>query len=250
MRLVPEILYQDEDLLIVNKPAGMLTIPDRFDANLPSVGKFLKREMGDRYKVFVVHRLDRETSGLMCFALNAEAHRNLSIQFEKREVEKLYWALTEGRYTEPTGTIEAWLEPNPAKGGTMRVSRNGKRAITDYEVLEQFRDNALVQANIRTGRMHQIRVHFAYIGHPLTVDTLYGRKSEFFLSSIKKRYRTSEKDDIELPLMTRTTLHAKILRLNHPTTGERLNFECDLPKDFAAVLNQLQKWSKDKPLMK
>ena len=173
MKLEPKVIFEDDCMLVVDKPGNYLTIPDRFDSHLPSVLGFLKEKYG---KVYIVHRLDRETSGLICFALTAEAHRNLSMQFENREVEKLYWVIAEGRFREPTGTIDALLEPNPMKGGTMRVGREGKSSRTDYEVLEQFRDYALVQANIKTGRMHQIRVHFEHIGHPLAVDPLYGRQ--------------------------------------------------------------------------
>lgn len=225
-------------MLVVDKPGNYLTIQDRFDHDLPSVLGFLKEKYG---KVFIVHRLDRETSGLICFALTAEAHRNLSMQFENRETEKLYWVIAEGRFRETTGSIEAPLEPNPLKGGTMRVGKSGKASRTDYEVLEQFKDYALVQANIRTGRMHQIRVHFEHIGHPLAVDPLYGRQSAFLLSFIKKKFKLGKYEEEERPLMTRTTLHSKLLRIKHPVTGEKMEFEGELPKDFNAVLNQLRK---------
>jgi 23S rRNA pseudouridine1911/1915/1917 synthase len=235
----PEIIYQDEAFLIVSKPADFLTIPDRFDPGIPSVLGFLKKDIGE--PIFIVHRLDRETSGAMCFARTAEAHRDLSIQFEKREVDKRYLAIVEGRFRETEGTVDAPLEPNPQQGGTMRVGRDGKPSRTDWKVLEQFNDHALVECKIHTGRMHQVRVHMAHIGHPLSVDPLYGRRSAFMLSSIKKRYKISKMQDEELPIMHRTTLHAHRLSLRHPVTGEQMNFEVEPPKDFRALLNQLRK---------
>lgn len=235
----PEIIFADEAIVIVSKPAEFLTIPDRFNPDLPSVLGFLKKTYDEH--IYTVHRLDRETSGIICFARTAEAHRDLSIQFEKREVEKHYLALVEGRFREPEGSVEAPLEPNPQQGGTMRVGQAGKPSRTDWKVLEQFRDHALVDCQIHTGRMHQIRVHMAYIGHALSVDALYGRQGVFYLSDIKKRYKISKWQDEELPIMSRCTLHAYTLKLRHPVTQEILTFTVEPPKDFRALLNQLRK---------
>lgn len=230
-------------MVIVNKPADFLTIPDRQRKDVSSLVQWLREKYGE---IFIVHRLDRETSGIICFARNAEAHRNLSIQFEKRKTTKHYYAIVEGR-PEPTGRIEIGLEPHPAFPGKMKPTRQGKQSLTEYTVLEQFRDHALVRCDIYTGRMHQIRVHMAYVKHPLSVDYLYGNHDKFFLSSVKKAkggYKLSKNEEEERPLMARTTLHAKSLTLAHPTTGETMTFECDPPKDFQAMLTQLGKWGK------
>ncbi|MCB0593445.1 MAG: RluA family pseudouridine synthase, partial [Phaeodactylibacter sp.] len=126
--------------------------------------------------------------------------------------------------------------------GKMTVAKKGKSAVTHYKVAERFRQFTLVEARIETGRTHQIRVHFESIGHPLAVDSLYGRREAFFLSEVKlKRYQLG-RDEEERPLMSRMPLHAWKLALEHPHTGERMEFEAPLPKDFAAVLKQLRKW--------
>jgi RluA family pseudouridine synthase len=240
MKLKLDIVYEDQDLVIVNKAPGVLTLPDRFKEDAPNLYGMLNQQYG---KIFVVHRLDRETSGLICFALNETAHSNLSQQFQKRETEKTYLAITEGTPTPEQGDITLSLEPNKAKPGTMKVSRAGKHCLTQYQVAEKFKDYALVEAKILTGRMHQIRVHFAFRGYPLAVDPLYGRNTQFLLSKIKHRGFNLAKHEEELPIMERTTLHAWKLSLNHPSSGERMHFECDPPKDFQALLKQLRKWN-------
>lgn len=242
MKLKIEIVYEDEALLIANKPAELLTIPDRFDATKPNLLSALTESHGD--KIWVVHRLDRETSGIMCFAKTEEAHKNLSQQFFNRTVDKIYLALVDGRPAVEEGTIDAPIGPHPTLPGKMTVIRTGKVAVTDYKVVEIFKAFALVEANIRTGRTHQIRVHFKHLGHPLAVDPLYGKRESFFLSEVKHRKYQLGKDQEERPLMSRTTLHAYQLTLDHPLTSERMTFSTPLPKDFQAMLNQLRKWGK------
>ena len=238
-----EIIFEDEALVIVHKPAGYLSIPDRFVPEKPNLYHYL----GELYeKIFIVHRLDKETSGLICFAKTEEAHKNLSDQFMTRTVDKIYLALVEGHLNPEEGTIDKAIAHSKTVAGKMVISRHGKASVTDYRVVETFKNFSLVEANIRTGRTHQIRVHFESIGHPLAVDAMYGRREMFLLSEIKLRKYNSGKEEEERPLMHRTSLHAFRLGLNHPTTGERLSFEAPLPKDFAAVLNQLRKWGKAK----
>ncbi|MEM6316432.1 MAG: RluA family pseudouridine synthase [Bacteroidota bacterium] len=233
------ILHEDEDLVIINKPARFLSIPDRFDETKPNVLGYLNRQHG---KVFTVHRLDKETSGILCFAKNELAHKALSQQFQERTVEKIYYALVDGILQPTSGSISFGIAPHPNRPGKMMVSAKGKKSLTTYQLVEQFRNYALVEANIKTGRTHQIRVHFEAIGHPLTIDAMYGNRSEFLLSSLKlKKYRPSKGHE-ERPLMSRTTLHAFRLELDQPTTQKRLIIEAPLPKDFAAVVKQLQKW--------
>lgn len=235
-----ELLHADEHLLVVQKPAGLLTIPDRIHPERDNLLGLLQRKFE---RVMTVHRLDRETSGILCFARNEEAHRNLSIQFEKHTVDKFYHALLDGVLHHDEGEIDKPIGEHPVIPGKMITSNSGKPSLTFYRALERFNNFTLVEALIKTGRTHQIRVHFQSIGYPLAVDALYGRRDAFLLSEIKgKKYKTGKYTDEERPLMSRTTLHASRLRLDHPATGERLQFTTELPKDFAALLNQLRKW--------
>ena len=234
-----EIIYEDDHILLANKPPGLLSIPDRFDPHKPNLAGMLNQRYG---KVWVVHRLDRETSGLLVFARDEEAHRHLSQQFELRQTNKVYLALLDGQLPQAEGTIENRLAENPAKPGRMMVAKKGKLAITHYRLLESFRQFCLAEARIETGRMHQIRVHFESIGHPLAIDSLYGRREALFLSAIKQRGFHLGAQEEERPLMSRITLHAWRLELEHPATGQHLAFEAPLPKDFAALLKQLRKW--------
>ena len=140
--------------------------------------------------------------------------RHLSHQFQERTVEKIYYALVDGILTATEGEINQGIAPHPARPGKMMVSNKGKKSLTYYKVVEQFQSFALVEANIKTGRTHQIRVHFEAIGYPLAIDELYGNRTEFRLSEIKLRKYRLGKDQIERPLMSRTTLHAFRLELD------------------------------------
>ena len=237
----PEILFEDEQLILANKPPGLLSIPDRFAPEKPNLLALLNQQYG---KVWTVHRIDRETSGLICFARNEEAHRHLSLQFEQRAVEKTYLALLDGPAVPEEGTIDRPLAESQSQPGKMVVAKKGKAAITHYKVAERFRQFTLVEACIETGRTHQIRAHFESIGHPLAVDRLYGRREAFYLSEVKQKGFHLSREKEERPLLNRLPLHAWKLALDHPHTGERLVFEAPLPRDFAAVLKQLRKWGK------
>ena len=235
----PVILFEDDDLIIVNKPAHFLTIPDRFVLEKPNLLTFLKKKYEN---VFVVHRLDKETSGVICFAKNEKAHRHLSQQFEYRTVDKYYLAIVEGQLHKEEGEIDKPIANNMRDAGRMIIAKRGKNSLTVFNLLEKFKHYSLVEANIKSGRTHQVRVHFESIGYPLAVDELYGRKKAFFLSEVKlKKYRRG-KDFEERPLMQRTTLHAYELTFKHPNTQEEMTFNAELPKDFRAVLNQLRTW--------
>ncbi len=234
-----EVLYEDDDMIIVNKPAGLLVVPDRFNAALPSLHKQLERNADQ--KIWIVHRLDRETSGVICFAKNEVAHRYLSIQFQERDVRKFYAGLVIGNVNPTEGRIENYLTDHPANNGKMIVARKGKLAVTDFKVVEQWPLYALMQFQIHTGRTHQIRVHMQSIGNPLVCDTLYGDGQPFMLSRIKRKYRLSNKDESERPLLSRLALHAYRLELTKED-GTAVVAEADLPKDMAACVKQMNKW--------
>ena len=234
-----DILYEDEHIVVLSKPAGLLTIPDRA-GNKDSLLGALQNRYG---VVFTVHRLDRETSGVLCFARNESAHRHLSMQFEHHTTDKFYYALVDGELHHEEGEIDKPIGEHPVIPGKMIISNQGKPSLTFYRVLERFKRYTLAEALIKTGRTHQIRVHFQSIGYPLAVDALYGRRSRFLLSEIKgKSYKTGKFSEEERPLMERTSLHAARLRLDHPVTGELMEFISELPKDFQAILTQLRKW--------
>ncbi len=235
----PNIIFEDDHIVVVNKPADLLTIPDRFDATKPSLYGALNQIYG---KVFIVHRLDRETSGIIIFAKTEDAHRHLSIQFEKHETAKIYLALLDGVLHQDEGEINKPIAPHSSVAGKMVVAKRGKDSLTLYKVIEKYKHFTLVEANIKTGRTHQIRVHFQSIGYPLAVDALYGRKQAIFLSEIKSnRFKIGKFED-ERPIMNRTTLHSFKLEFQHPFTLETMCLEAPMPKDFSALLSQLKKW--------
>lgn len=204
-RLKPDIIYEDDDYLFVSKPSGLLTIPDRFDVSAPNLYHWLSDQFP---KIYIVHRLDKDTSGLVGFAKTADAHRDLCLQFEKHTVEKKYLALITGKPEKETGTISLPLTEDPGHAGRMIVSKqNGKPALTDYRILESYGTCSLAEALPKTGRTHQIRVHFKAIGHPLAIDPVYGKSEGILLSRIKNNYKP-KKNEPEKPLISRLTLHA------------------------------------------
>ena len=235
------LLHADDHLLVVSKPAGLLTIPDRA-GNQQSLLAALQREYGH---VLTVHRLDRETSGILCFARTEAAHRHLSMQFEHHQTDKFYLALLDGVLHHDEGEIDKPIGEHHSIPGKMAITSSGKPSLTFYRAVERFRRFTLAEVQLKTGRTHQIRVHFQSIGYPLAVDAMYGRRSGFLLSEIKgKSYKSGKFSGEERPLMDRTSLHAYRLRLDHPATGERMEFAAEMPKDFQAVLAQLRKMEK------
>lgn len=236
-----EKLYEDDDLIIVNKPAGMLVVPDRYNHELPSLNRSLEAKLGQ--KIWVVHRLDRDTSGVICFAKNEHAHRYLSILFQERDVNKFYAGLVTGIVIPPEGRIEGAIAEHPAANGKMIVAKKGKMAVTDYKVVEQWPLYSLLQFQIHTGRTHQIRVHMQSIGHPIVCDELYGDGQPFMLSQIKRKYRMSEKEEVEKPLLSRLALHAYRIEFDKED-GAHISAEAPLPRDMAACVKQLNKWAK------
>ncbi len=236
-----EILYKDDHLLAVDKPPGWLSIPDRYEPEKPNLQHWLEKTVG---KVWVLHRLDRDTSGVILFALSEAAHREVSLQFEHRTADKKYLALLDGRLPDDQGAIDLPIAQHPGQSGKMVTHPKGKPALTLYQVVERFHHYTLVEADLKTGRTHQIRVHFQSIGFPLAVDPMYGPRKELYLSAFKKKGFSMGKDQEERPLLTRTPLHAHTLTLTHPVSGEEITFQSPVPKDFSAVLNQLEKWGR------
>lgn len=241
MKTRPTEIYSDEAILVIDKPAGWLSIPDRYDQQRPNIRHYYAQRLGE---IFMVHRLDADTSGVMVLAKTAAAHANLNDQFASRETKKIYHAIVDGRLAEPTGTIDRPIAGDKSRPGRMVItSSRGKEAITDYRVIEELGNFSLLEVEIHTGRTHQIRVHLQSIGHPLMVDALYGRRSEFFLSEVKGSKYSLGRDKVERPLLRRAPLHAMELRFTHPDSGEPQHFTSDPPKDFRAVLYQLRKLS-------
>lgn len=234
-----ELLYEDEDMLFVNKPAGLLVIPDRFDQDLPSLNRLVEQKVGQ--KVWVVHRLDRDTSGVICFAKNEEAHKYLSKQFQEHNVEKYYEGIVNGRVISEEGRIELPISEHPTKKGSMVIAKKGKASITEYKVLSSYSLYTHLQLRIYTGRTHQIRVHMQSLGHSIACDETYGDGKPFYLSSVKKKYKLSDKYEEERPLLSRLALHASKLVITKPD-GEKLTVEAPLHKDMAATIKQLNKW--------
>jgi len=228
------LVYEDDELVAVNKAPGLLSIPDREGKEIS-----LKKLLEDRFgTIFTVHRLDKETSGLIVFARSEASHRRLSLQFEHREAEKIYQGLVLGSLAEPAGTVDAPIAEHPAQKGMMIVKPGGKPSRTDYRVLEDFGKYSWMQFRLHTGRTHQIRVHMKHLGHPVACDHLYGDGRGIFLSGIKHSYRLSKLELEERPLLDRLGLHAASLRLCSPD-GKQLLLEAELPKDLRAVLRQL-----------
>ena len=242
MRALYEVLYADETMLIINKSAGLLAIPDRYDSSKMNLRALLQKKYGE---IFTVHRLDKDTSGVICFARNVDAQRSLTNQFEVRSVEKNYWAIVDGIPPHGQQTIELPLAQHAFKPGYMVVHQQGKPAKTTYEVKDTFQRFAVVEIAIQSGRQHQIRVHFQAIGHPLVVDEKYGNRSHFMLSEIKGRRYKLGKDQTEKPLLKRLSLHARRIVVNHPVTNATITQEAVLPKDLMAIQKQMGKWMQE-----
>ncbi len=240
-KLKLEIIHEDSALVLINKPAGMLSVPDRFDGKLVNAKHLLRQQYGE---IYAVHRLDRDTSGIMCFARTKEAHRALSTQFSEHQPEKKYLALTEGVVSADEGEIDSPLQEDPRRPGKMMVaSKGGLMAFTKFQVVERFADYTWVSVEIQSGRTHQIRVHMQSIGHSVVADPLYSRRSSLLLSTIKGRKYRLGKEKEERPLLARTALHATSLGLQHPDTGDQIVYTVDPPKDIRASLQQLRKWN-------
>ncbi len=238
MKLSDIILTVTNDFIAVNKPSGLLSIPDREGKEVS-----LKQLLAAQYDgIFTVHRLDKDTSGLIIFARSAAAHKHLSAQFENRQTRKIYQGLVLGTPEEKTGTIDAPIAEHSAGNGTMLIHRRGKESITDYEVMKELGPYSLLQFRIHTGRTHQIRVHAREIGHSIVADPLYGDGQPVLLSSLKqKKFKLSKNEWEERPLLNRLALHAWQLSFTDQQ-GNVIDLEAPLSKDLKATIQQLEKW--------
>lgn len=231
-----DIIFENDSFVVLNKPAGLLSIPDR-EQTQTSLKDILIAKYGS---IFTVHRLDKETSGIILFAKNETAHKYYSRLFEERKAEKYYMGLVLGSPAVKKGTIDAPISEHSLQKGLMVVHRNGKPSVTDYEVIEEHRSFSLLQFQLHTGRTHQIRVHCKNIGHPLACDELYGDGKPILLSSIKRKYKLSKHDEEERPMLNRLALHSYRLKFTD-MDGKAFDLNAELPKDIRALLQQLKK---------
>jgi 23S rRNA pseudouridine1911/1915/1917 synthase len=254
------ILYEDEDLLAVDKPAGLAVEPERWargNASLAGALLALARARSGRaedeadasgpleVRLRAVHRLDKDTSGVLVVAKHLEAERSLRLAFEQGNVHKTYWALVEGEHPLADGeelVIDLALGPDERRSGRVVVDPHaGKQARTALRVLQRFRGFTWVACRPLTGRTHQIRVHLAAVGFPLAVDPLYGRREQLLLSEVKAGYR-AKPGRPERPMIERLTLHAASIEVPAPRDpGRMIRVEAALPKDLAQLLKQLAK---------
>jgi 23S rRNA pseudouridine1911/1915/1917 synthase len=223
-----EILYEDDDIAVVNKPQGMVVHPAAGNYTGTLVNALLARcknlsGINGVIRPGIVHRIDKDTSGVLVVAKNDNAHRSLAEQIKEHTVKRIYIALTEGVMKSDHGTINLPIGRHPVERKKMAVvSKNGKHAVTHYNVLERFKENTLIEARLETGRTHQIRVHMAYIGHPLVGDPVYGYK--------KQKYKLKGQ-----------ALHAKTLGFIHPSTGEYMEFSSPIPDYFSELIEKLRR---------
>jgi len=222
-----EIIYEDEDIAVINKPSGIVVhpAPGHYDDTLVH-GLILKLKnlsgIGGKIRPGIVHRLDKDTSGIMLVAKNDFAHKRLVEAFKERLIEKNYIALVYGRLTQKKGKIETFIGRHPIARKKMAVLKEGKLAITFYEVLEIFNKASLVLAKPVTGRTHQIRVQFSYIGHPILGDPIYGGLKH------------------DLPKPPRLMLHAYEIVFKHPKTNEEMKFRVPIPEEFQSYIEKLK----------
>lgn len=256
-----DIIYEDDFLLVVNKPAGMVTHPAYGNYSGTLVNALLHHAQHrlsnlqtasakDGFpRPGIVHRLDKDTSGLMVIAKDDATHARLAKQFEQRTIEREYWAIVWGRFEKSevgrkksaardmTGIVEAPLGRSKSDRKKVIVVESGKYAVTEYAVLEEFDYLSLVRCKLRTGRTHQIRVHMHHIGHPVFGDATYGGRRISWGGTDKKK-----KEEVQhlLTIMQRQALHAKTIGFIHPSTQQQMKFDSDLPADFQQVLSFLK----------
>lgn len=222
-----DIIYEDSDVIVVNKPQGMVVhpAPGNYEGTLVNA---LLNHCSDLSGINgvarpgIVHRIDKDTSGILVVAKNDNAHNKLSEQFKEHSITRVYLALVEGIIKEDEGTIDAPLARHPKERIKIAIVPSGRRAVTHYKVIKRFKEHTLVQCKLETGRTHQIRVHMCHIGHPLVGDPVYGYKKQKF--------------NLEGQM-----LYAQKLGFIHPKTNDYIEFQCDIPSYFKNVLDILEK---------
>lgn len=232
LKVLPEkigldIVYEDEDVLVVNKPKGMVVHPAAgnytgtlVNALMEYCGESLS-DINGVIRPGIVHRIDKDTSGILVVAKSNRAHDALSKKLKQHDIERVYLALVEGIIREESGKVDAPIGRHPVERKKMSVNlKNGRNAVTHFRVLQRFKEATFIELKLETGRTHQIRVHMSYIGHPIMGDAVYGRRKQ--------------KNDIE-----GQALHAKLLGFDHPVTGKYMEFEVDLPEYFQKLLKEL-----------
>ncbi|WP_420537017.1 RluA family pseudouridine synthase [Garciella nitratireducens] len=221
-----DIIYEDDDVIIINKPQGMVVhpAPGNYSGTLVNALLYHKKPLSSingEFRPGIVHRIDKDTSGLLIIAKNDFAHRKLAQQLQEHTITRRYIALTEKIIKKNKGTINLPIGRHPVHRKKMAVVKNGKPAITHFYVIDRFENNTLIEADLETGRTHQIRVHMDYIGHPLVGDPVYGYKKQIF--SLQGQL-----------------LHAKKIGFIHPTKKIYMEFEAKLPEHFQKILDILR----------
>ena len=222
-----DILYEDEDVVVINKESGMVVHPAAGNPDGTIVNALLHHcgdlsGIGGVERPGIVHRLDKDTSGVMVAAKNDEAHKGLAAQIKAHSARRTYWALVHGNIAEEKGIVDGPIGRHPKDRIKMAVTfKGGREAVTHFRVLKRYGEYTWIECKLETGRTHQIRVHMAYIGHPVVNDPLYGYK----------------KDDFPIEGQA---LHSHCLDLVHPVTGEAMHFEAPMPDDFAACLHRAE----------
>ncbi|KOR23978.1 RluA family pseudouridine synthase [Clostridium sp. L74] len=221
-----DIVYEDKDLIVVNKPQNMVVHPAPGVYSGTLVNALLNHckdlsGINGVARPGIVHRIDKDTSGVLVVAKNDKSHNNLAVQFKEHSISRVYMALVEGIIKDEQGTIEASIGRHPVDRIKMAVVKDGRHAVTHYKVVERFKNHTLVECRLETGRTHQIRVHMSHIMHPLVGDPVYGYKKQRF--NLKGQM-----------------LHAKLLGFIHPTTGEYMEFESSIPEYFKKIIKILR----------
>lgn len=238
------ILYSDDDIIVVNKRSGLLVAADRYDDKAPRLDLAVEKEAGE---IWAVHRIDKDTSGLVVYARNADAHKKLSAQFEQREVRKTYHCLVNGRPVWKEFHADYPLQVDGDKRHRTIVAKTGKPSETDFRLIGACGPFSWLEACPRTGRTHQIRAHLREMKLTIVADPLYsGNQRGVYLSDFKRKWNGNE--DEERPLLSRLALHAYAIQFRHPSTGEAVSFTAPYPRDLEAVRKQMAKVFRVDPL--
>ena len=238
MMALPPIIYEDDALLVFDKPSGLLVAPDRWDKQRENLMALVHAKLG--HGVANVHRLDADTSGVLLCTKTKAALDFLSGQFQAKIAEKVYHALVVGAAAPDEFTVELALRGDEGRPGLMRaVKKGGKPSVTRFRVLERFASFSWLECRPLTGRTHQLRVHLAACGLPILNDAFYGNDTRLLLSGLKRGYKGRRN---ERPLISRLALHASELTVTHPETRERMTLRAPLPKEFTVALKYLRRF--------